>query len=84
MLEAVTVLPACLITIWPVGNLAVLVITPEVRTPGEPLTIVVTAVFFNMSGYGKGGKVKGEAKSWSCRAVLRFPVWTYPPSTLQG
>jgi len=30
--------------------------------------------FFNMSGRGKGGKVKGKAKSRSSRAGLQFPV----------
>ena len=31
-------------------------------------------LFVNMSGRGKGGKVKGKAKSRSSRAGLQFPV----------
>jgi len=31
-------------------------------------------LFLNMSGRGKGGKVKGKAKSRSSRAGLQFPV----------
>lgn len=32
------------------------------------------SAIFNMSGRGKGGKVKGKAKSRSSRAGLQFPV----------
>lgn len=37
--------------------------------------VIVEVVFLiNMSGRGKGGKVKGKAKSRSSRAGLQFPV----------
>ncbi|XP_021712325.1 histone H2A [Aedes aegypti] len=37
-----------------------------------------------MSGRGKGGKVKGKAKSRSNRAGLQFPGRSYPPSAQEG
>ena len=38
------------------------------------MTTTVHYLHFNMSGRGKGGKVKGKAKSRSSRAGLQFPV----------
>lgn len=35
---------------------------------------LIWTTYFNMSGRGKGGKVKGKAKSRSSRAGLQFPV----------
>ncbi|CAB4066296.1 unnamed protein product [Lepeophtheirus salmonis] len=37
-----------------------------------------------MSGRGKGGKVKGKAKSRSSRAGLPVPLWSYPSSLEEG
>ena len=44
------------------------------RIPPPGLQLIVTNQTFNMSGRGKGGKVKGKAKSRSSRAGLQFPV----------
>jgi histone H2A len=44
------------------------------RKPPPGLQLIVTDQTFNMSGRGKGGKVKGKAKSRSSRAGLQFPV----------
>ena len=41
---------------------------------GSQYTHTVHYYYINMSGRGKGGKVKGKAKSRSSRAGLQFPV----------
>ena len=42
--------------------------------PAWRLQLIATNQTFKMSGRGKGGKVKGKAKSRSSRAGLQFPV----------
>ena len=44
------------------------------ETAGSQYTRTVHYYHINMSGRGKGGKVKGKAKSRSSRAGLQFPV----------